>query len=137
MAAAGVLKTTPMFDHVVVCVRDLARSVAFYRATLKPLGLANAVRYEGHEGHAALEGFGDARETYLLLKKGKPAPKALHFAFAADSKKVVNAFYKAALGSGGQDNGPPGARAQYFPGYYAAYVLDPDGYNVEAVHQKR
>lgn len=126
-----------MFDHIVLTVSDMARSVAFFEAALKPFGVTSSVSYPGHAGHAALQGFGDDEERYLLLKKGKPHPTAVHLAFVAKSKKVVDAFYKAALAAGGRDNGPPGARVQYFPGYYAAYVLDPDGYNVEAVYQKR
>lgn len=72
-----------------------------------------------------------------MLKRGTPAAKAVHVAFAAKSKKAVDAFYRAALAAGNRDNGPPGPRDHYFPGYYAAYVRDPDGYDVEAVFQKR
>lgn len=95
------------------------------------------VAYPGHVGHAPIEGYGDENEAYLLVKRGRPAPHAVHLAFAAKSKRVVTAFYEAALSAGGRDNGPPGERTHYFRGYYAAYVLDPDGYNVEAVFQKR
>lgn len=124
-----------MLDHVVLTVSKLARSVSFYAAALKPLGSFHRVSYPGHEGHAALEGFGDEDERYLLLKKGKPDATAAHIAFRANSRKAVNAFYKAALAAGARDNGPPGARVHYFAEYYAAYVLDPDGYNIEAVYQ--
>ena len=126
-----------MFDHVILAVRDLERSVTFFKRTLAPLGITNFVTYEGHANHASLRGFGDDEERYLLLKKGKPNPAAVHLAFAAKSKKAVNAFYAEAMAVGGRDNGPPGPRPAYFPGYYAAYVLDPDGYNIEAVYQKR
>lgn len=126
-----------MLDHVLLAVHDLARSAAFYEEALAPLGHTNLVVYDGEPGHAALRGFGDADETYLLLKRGASAPEAVHVAFAAKSKKAVDAFYRAALAAGGRDNGPPGPREHYFPGYYAAYVLDPDGYNVEAIYQKR
>jgi catechol 2,3-dioxygenase-like lactoylglutathione lyase family enzyme len=124
-----------MFDHLVVSVSDLPRSVEFYRQALRPLGFKSFVDYPGHPGHAALQGFGNDREEYLLLKKGKPGPAAVHVALRAKSKKVVDAFHTAALAAGGRDNGPPGPRVHYFPGYYAAYVLDPDGYNIEAVYQ--
>ncbi len=123
-----------MLDHVVLTVGDLKRSAAFYKKVLGPLGHKNEVRYPGHEGHAPLRGFGDADEKYLLLKEGKPVPTAVHLAFSAKSKKVVQAFHRAALAAGGKDNGPPGVREHYFASYYAAYVLDPDGYNVEAVY---
>ena len=74
-----------------------------------------------------MKGFGDARESYLLLRKGTPRPGAVNLAFAARSQKAVRAFHEAALAAGGRDNGAPGPRPQYFDGYYAAYVLDPDG----------
>ena len=124
-----------MFDHVVLTVSKLPRSVAFYEAALKPLGITRRITYPGHPGHAPLEGFGDARERYLLLKKGKPSPAAVHVGFRAKSRKMVDAFHAAAIAAGARDNGPPGPRPDYFPGYYAAYVLDPDGYNIEAVYQ--
>jgi len=126
-----------MLDHIVLVVRDLARSAAFYESVLAPLGHTHHVAYPGHEGHAALQGFGDDDEAYLMLKAGSPSPDTVHLAFAAKSKRAVTAFYEAALAAGGRDNGPPGPRPKYFAGYYAAYVLDPDGYNVEAVFQKR
>ena len=124
-----------MFDHVVLSVSRLARSVAFYEAALKPLGVTGRVSYPGHPGHAPLEGFGDGHERYLLLKKGKADAGAAHVAFRAKSRKAVDAFYAAAIAAGGRDNGAPGPRPDYFPEYYAAYVLDPDGYNLEAVFQ--
>ncbi|APR80908.1 Lactoylglutathione lyase [Minicystis rosea] len=126
-----------MIDHVVITVSDLARSASFYERALAPLGHVNVVTYDGHPGHAALHGFGDDGETYLMLKHGTPAPQAAHVAFAARSKSTVDAFHRAALAAGGRDNGPPGPRRHYFSGYYAAYVLDPDGYNIEAVYQRR
>jgi catechol 2,3-dioxygenase-like lactoylglutathione lyase family enzyme len=124
-----------MFDHIVLIVSDPARSASFFKSALKPLGITHYITYEGQAGHADLTGLGDDREAYLLLRKGKPTPTTVHFAFRAKSQKAVDAFYKAALAAGGRDNGAPGPRLHYFAGYYAAYVLDPDGYNVEAVHQ--
>lgn len=126
-----------MIDHVVLTVRSLERSLVFYQRALKPLGHTRRVTYEGHSGHARLAGFGDGSETYLLLREGAPHPRAVHLAFVAPSERAVRAFHELALENGGRDNGAPGERTHYFPGYYAAYVLDPDGYNVEAVHQPR
>ena len=91
-----------MFDHVVLSVKDLDRAVAFYVATLKPLGIKARVSFPGYPGHAPLEGFGDDDERYLLLKKAKPTPSAVHLAFRATRKKVVDAFYKAAIAAGRQ-----------------------------------
>jgi catechol 2,3-dioxygenase-like lactoylglutathione lyase family enzyme len=122
-----------MFDHVTLTVSKLARSVSFYEATLKPLGIKARMSFPGFPGHAPLEGFGSSDERYLLLKKGKPDAAAVHLAFRAKSKKMVGAFYEAAIAAGARDNGKPGPRPKYFPEYYAAYVLDPDGYNIEAV----
>lgn len=126
-----------MIDHVVLTVRNLEASLAFYQRALKALGHDRRVTYEGHHGHAKLTGLGDDRETYILLREGAPHPRAVHLAFVAPTQKAVRAFYDAALEAGGRDNGPPGDRVHYFSGYYAAYVLDPDGYNIEAVHQDR
>lgn len=126
-----------MIDHVLLAVRDPRRSMAFYEAALRPLGYTRRISYPGRPGHAPLEGLGDEHERYLLVTKRTPHPKAVHFAFVAPSQKAVRAFHEAALANGGTDNGPPGPRPHYFEGYYAAYVLDPDGYNVEALHQPR
>ena len=126
-----------MIDHVVLRVRSIERALAFYQAALKPLGHTRRIAYEGQDGHASLAGLGDAGETYLMLQQGVPHPSAVHLAFTAKTQRAVRAFYDAALEHGGRDNGPPGERLHYFAGYYAAYVLDPDGYNIEAVHQRR
>lgn len=124
-----------MIDHVQLSVSDLTRSVAFYEKALAPLGHTRRVSFAGNEGHDALEGFGDSGERYLMLREGKAYPQAVHLAFVAKSQRAVREFYDAAIAAGGRDNGPPGDRPQYFSGYYAAYVLDPDGYNIEALHQ--
>ncbi|MDB5528041.1 MAG: Lactoylglutathione lyase [Devosia sp.] len=122
-----------MLDHIVLTVSDTDRSTAFYRAALAPLGITHGVHFEGPHGHADLIGFGSNRAMYFWLKQGVPHPEAIHFAFPAESAQALQAFYDAALAAGGRDNGAPGPREKYDPRYHAAYVLDPDGYNVEAV----
>jgi catechol 2,3-dioxygenase-like lactoylglutathione lyase family enzyme len=111
-----------LLDHVHLRVSDLDASKRFYAGALAPLGL----RLTG-EG----EGWFSADE--LFLSDDAPATAGLHIAFQAESREVVDRFHEAALAAGGRDNGAPGER-DYHPGYYAAYVLDPDGTNVEAVH---
>ena len=116
----------PFLDHITVMVRDLGASRAFYEAALAPFG-ARTVDY----GEIGL-GIGPEGSEDLGLRAGEPqAP--VHIAFAAADPATVDAFHAAALKAGGTDNGAPGRRPQYHERYYAAYVLDPDGNNVEAV----
>jgi len=119
-----------MIDHVSIGVRDIARSKRFYDATLKPLG------YEClSEGERSL-GYGRDTVAFWISTAEHPVPpdttSGLHFCFAAPTHKSVDAFHAGALGAGGRDNGKPGLRADYGPGYYAAFVIDPDGYRLEA-----
>lgn len=124
-----------MLDHIILTVSDLPRSITFYEQALAPLGIAHYVDYDGLNGHPDLKGFGSDKRAYFWLKSGKPDPGAVHFAFMAESPNAVDAFYRAAMAAGAQDNISPRARLEYYPGYYAADVLDPDGYSVEAVHK--
>lgn len=117
---------TPAFDHLGFNVADFARSRRFYEAALAPLG--HSVLGSG-EGWAMLGGPGGR----LWIGSFGPAPSHVHVAFAAASRPQVDAFHAAALAAGGLDNGPPGLRPNYGADYYAAFVLDPDGHNVEAV----
>jgi catechol 2,3-dioxygenase-like lactoylglutathione lyase family enzyme len=117
-------------DHLTLTVRDLAASRAFYAAALAPWG-SRDVELEGEGG--AEVAFGPAGAEDLVLRQGTPATTPVHIAFAAPDLGVVDAFHAAALAAGGTDNGAPGPRPRYHPGYYAAFVLDPDGHNVEAV----
>jgi catechol 2,3-dioxygenase-like lactoylglutathione lyase family enzyme len=127
-----------MLDHVGFPVTDLARSRAFYTAALAPLDIK--VLYEvsaAETGANAFAGFGETR-PYFWIGTGEALKGCLHVAFTAKDRATVDAFYRAALAAGGRDNGAPGLRPHYHPTYYGAFVLDPDGHNVEAVcHEER
>ena len=119
-----------MIDHVSIGVRDIAKAKAFYDAALKPLGYVCLSPGESSLGYG-----GDAARFWLYLTESPvpPDPKsALHFCFAAPSRESVAAFHRAALAAGGRDNGKPGLREDYGPNYFAAFVVDPDGYRIEA-----
>ena len=124
-----------MIDHVILTVSDFERSIAFYAKALKPLGITNFMDYEGHVGHPDLKGFGDGKRAFFWLKEGKPDPQAVHVGFVAKDHAEVDAFYKAALAAGGKSKEPPQSRPEYYPGYYATWVLDPDGHDIEVVHK--
>lgn len=117
-----------MFDHVGLKVSDLAASTSFYRAALEPLGLPLGSHGEGYAGF----GPPGAAALWLHAHAGARGPGA-HVALRAPSAAAVHAFHAAALAAGGRDNGPPGPRPDYGASYYAAFVLDPDGHNLEAV----
>lgn len=119
-----------MFDHLGFGVTNLAESKAFFLKALQPLGVEIAM--EGPYG----VGLGLDQKPYLWLSKTHEAPAHLHIAFVAASRAQVDAFYKAALTAGGKDNGAPGLRPQYHPNYYGAFVIGPDGHNIEAVCHK-
>lgn len=112
-----------LIDHVHLRVRELEASKAFYRAVLRALGRAEAIR-ESDTYFSADELWIDAADAHV---------SDVHLAFQADSRETVEAFHVAALSAGGRDNGAPGERS-YHPGYFAAFALDPDGNNVEAVY---
>ncbi len=110
-----------VFDHVHLRVADLASSRRFYEAVLAVLGIP----VQGSDAAFSAD--------ELYVSADGPPTQGLHFAFQAPDRETVHRFHEAALAAGGRDNGPPGERS-YHPGYYAAFVLDPDGNNVEAVH---
>ncbi len=117
-----------MIDHLTRTVRDLEKSVAFFTRALPPLGYGVAMRFE------AFVGFGTKKKPAFWLKPGPVPTSPHHLALVAPSRAAVDRFYAEALAAGAQDNGPPGVRPQYHRHYYAAFVIDPDGHNLEAVH---
>ena len=116
-----------IIDHIGIAVSDAARSKEFYSRALAPLGIEVLMEVQGHVGL----GRGTKPEFWLAAREEDIRP--IHVAFVADDRAQVDAFHAAALEAGGADNGPPGVREIYHPDYYGAFVLDPDGHNVEAV----
>lgn len=122
-----------IIDHVGIGVADYARAKAFYAAALAPLGITLVMEVAQNEQPGTACGFGrDGKPEFWIGSEGKTRPPA-HIAFVAESRAAVQAFHAAALRAGGTDHGAPGLRPQYHPTYYAAFVLDLDGHNVEAV----
>lgn len=119
-----------MFDHVKFGVTDFAASKAFYLHALAPLGVV--VVAEGEPSYG-VELCVPGGTVSLCLFQTVQKPAHLHIAFAAETRQQVDAFHRAALQAGGQDNGAPGLRPKYHANYYAAFVIDPDGHNIEAV----
>jgi catechol 2,3-dioxygenase-like lactoylglutathione lyase family enzyme len=123
-----------MIDHTGLVVSDAAKSRAFYEAALAPLGYSVLMEIpKEHTGGKTVLGWGVAPKPDFWTVNGTANQPPLHIAFRADSKKQVDEFYKAALAAGGKDNGAPGPRPHYHKDYYGAFVLDPDGHNIEAV----
>ncbi|MFO0750950.1 MAG: VOC family protein [Myxococcota bacterium] len=125
-----------MIDHISVFVTDMERSKAFYTQALAPLGITAIMDF------GVVCGFGRGQKPELWIGRGPTsfqtaeqvaAPTPIHVALAARSRAEVDAFHAAALAAGGKDFGAPGVRAEYHPNYYGAFVLDPDGHNIEAV----
>ena len=123
-----------MIDHISVGVSDLARSREFYRRALTPLGFAEIGPWRDGARDVA---FGLQEADDFVISVAYPPGGSVHVAFAADRREQVDAFYQVAIAAGARDNGPPRLRPEYSEGYYAAFVLDPDGHNIEAVHHGR
>ena len=123
-----------MLDHVGIPVSDYQRSKGFYLRALEPLGYGLVLEVASPEtgGHSHA-GFGPPGKPAFWIGNGTPLKGRVHFAFHARNRDAVRAFYKAALAAGGKDNGAPGLRPHYHDNYYGAFVLDPDGHNIEAV----
>ena len=127
-----------MIDHTGIGVADIARSSAFYDAVLGALGLRRVMQMPENSGADGI-GYGTSHPAFWI-DRFHPHGVRQHTAFAARSRAEVDAFYRAAMRSGGTDNGAPGLRditVGYPPGYYAAFVFDPDGNNIEAVFRER
>lgn len=124
--------TRPFLDHLALPVADVHASRRFYEAALAPLGISIAAAHDDAFGFGP---DGDSDDFWIV--PGGPTRPVLHLAFPASDHEAVEAFHRAAVAAGGRDNGAPGLRPQYHGTYYAAYVFDPDGHNVEAVDHGR
>jgi predicted lactoylglutathione lyase len=131
-----------MINHITLKVKDFEKSKRFFTVALKPLGyllLSESMRHEDDGSMARQAGFGvknvEGKRDFWIAERAneKLNPSFTCLAFTASSKKMVNYFYKAALEAGGKSNGAPSYLVEYHPGYYAAYIFDPDGNNIEAV----
>jgi catechol 2,3-dioxygenase-like lactoylglutathione lyase family enzyme len=122
-----------MLDHISINVADFEKGKAFYAGALKPLGYAMLMEFK----EFSVAGFGVAGKPDFWINGNPSIGRPQHVAFLAESEEVVKAFYDAALAAGGKDNGAPGPRKEYSPGYYAAFVRDLDGHNIEAVFHGR
>jgi len=123
-----------VIDHLGLQVGNFPRALRFYERALAPLGVSIVMRVTkeetgGHEG----AGFGRDGKPSFWIGTGERTAQRIHVAFTADTRAAVDRFFEAALAAGGVDNGAPGIRAHYHPNYYGAFVLDPEGHNIEAV----
>ena len=121
-----------MLDHIGIGVTDYERAKSFYDRALAPLGITKIMEVTAAQtGHEDAAGYGADRPFFWFGFVVNAAPS--HIAFQAPTRAIVDAFYAAAIAAGGRDNGAPGLRPHYHPNYYGAFVLDPDGHNIEAV----
>lgn len=116
-----------IIDHIGMAVSDGEKSQTFYTAALAPLGIELVKEVQGWVG------LGRHGKPEFWFGEGGPAQRPMHIAFSAENRQQVRDFYAAAIAAGGKDNGEPGIREMYHPNYYGAFVLDPDGHNIEAV----
>lgn len=122
-----------MIDHTGIAVKDFDAARTFYDAALAPLGASLVMMVpDEYTGGTKVGGYGYDRPRFWLHEAVEIGP-GRHYAFTADTRSEVDAFYDAAMAAGGRDNGKPGIRAHYHPNYYGAFVFDPDGNNIEAV----
>lgn len=119
-----------IIDHIGLAISDCEQSKNFYSKALAPLGIKEVKTADGWSG------FGRDGKPGFWFGMGRGVQQPTHIAFSADNRKQVDEFYEAALAAGGKDNGAPGIREDYHSDYYAAFVFDPDGHNIEAVCHK-
>jgi catechol 2,3-dioxygenase-like lactoylglutathione lyase family enzyme len=125
-----------VIDHVILTVGDIERSVAFYKKALAPLGAIEFMDYPGSDDHPHLVGFSRRNGNHFFwLKEGRPDPDAIHVGMVAESQEVVDAFYHAAIAAGGREKIAPSPQLHYHANYYATWVLDPDGHDIEVVNK--
>ena len=127
-----------MLDHVFLTVSNIKRSISFYEAALAPLGIHERFDFDGKNGppgHPDLKDFGANGRLFFWLREGVADSRSAHLGFVAKNRGQVDAAYAAAIAAGATDNGAPSTRNYYDPRYYAANVLDPDGYSIEFVYK--
>lgn len=123
-----------MIDHIGIVVSDFEKSKAFYTSALAPISYVLIMEFaESVSGTTDVAGYGVPDKPDFWISRGTPGESSTHIAFSVASREMVDMFHKAALAAGGSDNGGPGLRPHYHPNYYGAFVLDPDGNNIEAV----
>lgn len=123
-----------MIDHTGINISDFENSKEFYTKALAPLGYQLLKEFDASmTGSISLAGFGIDGKPDFWITQGEVNTPRIHIAFRAETREMVQVFYTAALAAGGRDNGTPGLRTHYHPDYYGAFVLDPDGHNIEAV----
>ena len=116
-----------IIDHIGFAISNSQKSNDFYTKALAPLGIEKVMEYDGWSG------YGRDGKPEFWFGEAQEAHSPMHIAFAADNRDQVRQFYEAALAAGGKDNGGPGIREEYHPNYFGAFVIDPDGHNIEAV----
>jgi catechol 2,3-dioxygenase-like lactoylglutathione lyase family enzyme len=123
-----------MIDHTGIIVSDFEKSKKFYTEALNPIGYRLLLEFPSSvTGSTNVAGFGEPPKTDFWVAQGTPNDPRIHVAFRVGKRSLIDAFHQAALAAGGRDNGAPGPRPQYHPNYYGAFVLDPDGHNIEVV----
>ncbi|RZK57999.1 MAG: VOC family protein [Pedobacter sp.] len=124
-----------MIDHIILTVSDLDRSVDFYNNAMKPMGISMTMDFKGKDGHSDLKGFGDNITIYFWLKEGKTNSNGVHIGFVGKDHQQIEAFHTSAVEAGAKSMYAPRIFPEYYPGYFATWIIDPDGYEIELVHK--